>query len=160
MKRKKNCITYVDEMFRMSFCVQFELINSGITHHCSCGNCDKKIYDDTWNPLRMFGVTHKKNSFLIIKKNTRNDERIEEEKNRFNELNRVPRIFLAKHFKDKTDAKIKVNRFISKCNRRSVWVHNWIVNETVFVLFVEQLNQFHALQWCTMWLGLFQFKMN
>lgn len=55
---------YVADIVRIWISVQLELIKSGITHQCSFGGWPRKTYDDTWKPFKIFGVTHKKNSFL------------------------------------------------------------------------------------------------
>lgn len=66
-----NTITYADDIARIWSSLQFELLRSGITHQKSSGGCPKNTYDDTWKPFNMFGVTHKKNSFLQTNQNQR-----------------------------------------------------------------------------------------
>lgn len=52
------------DIARIWLSLQLDLIKSGITHQWSFGGWPRNTYDDTWNPFRIFGVTHKKKSFL------------------------------------------------------------------------------------------------
>lgn len=61
---KNLYFTYVEDIVRISSWLQFELVSTGIAHQKSFGGWPKNTYDDTWNPFNIFGVTHKKNSFL------------------------------------------------------------------------------------------------
>lgn len=83
----------------------------------------------------MFGVTHKKNSFLINAKIERRNERRGRAENRFDELNLVPRIFLA-------DRKLSIQCSVLVNTDRQTIQLTVYVSANEFLS--EQLGDFHA----------------
>lgn len=65
---RKEWNIYVADMVLIWLSLQLELIRSPMTHQWSFGGWPRKTYDDTWKPFNMFGVTHKKNSFLKMQR--------------------------------------------------------------------------------------------